>query len=103
MVLSIFKCISCNHEYDIKEILYRCECGNLLEVLHDLKLSIPDPEKWKNLLDDESPDYEDLENEFRGSYNDLLKTVGDEMPDFNEIMEELKEDWKLQDEESAKH
>lgn len=49
--LSIFKCISCNSEYDIKEIRYRCNCGDLLEVIHDLKSSIPDPVKWKKSLD----------------------------------------------------
>ena len=30
---------------------YRCNCGNLLEILHDLNSSIPDPINWKNSLD----------------------------------------------------
>ena len=49
--LSVFKCISCYKEYDIQEICYRCECGNLLEVLHDLKAAISNPQKWKESLD----------------------------------------------------
>ena len=49
--LSVFKCISCYKEYDIQEIRYRCECGNLLEVLHDLKAAISNPQKWKEALD----------------------------------------------------
>jgi len=49
--LSVFKCISCYKEYDIQEIRYRCECGNLLEVLHDLKAAISNPQKWKEILD----------------------------------------------------
>ena len=49
--LSVFKCISCYKEYDIQEIRYRCECGNLLEVLHDLGTAIPNPQSWKESLD----------------------------------------------------
>ena len=49
--LSVFICISCNKEYEIQEIRYRCECGNLLEVLHDLKAAILNPQKWKEALD----------------------------------------------------
>ena len=49
--LSIFQCIDCGNEYDIHEIRYRCNCGELLEVIHDLHTSIPDPEKWKCSLD----------------------------------------------------
>ena len=49
---SIFKCIECKQDYSIKEIRYRCECGNLLEVQHDLKKSIPDPNKWKKSIDE---------------------------------------------------
>ena len=48
--ISHFKCIECGNEYDIHEIRYRCDCDELLEVIHDLKSSIPDPEKWKNSL-----------------------------------------------------
>ena len=48
--LSIFKCISCSQEYDITEKRYRCSCGDLLEVIHDLKSSISNPIKWKKKL-----------------------------------------------------
>ena len=50
--LSIFKCISCNKEFDIQEISYRCDCGELLEVLHNLESNIPNPADWKVKLDD---------------------------------------------------
>ena len=50
--LSIFKCISCSNEYSIEEIRYQCNCGELLEVIHDLKSSIPDPKKWKKKIDE---------------------------------------------------
>jgi Threonine synthase len=49
--LSIFKCISCDKEYNIQEIRYRCDCGELLEVLHDLETAIPNPQSWKESLD----------------------------------------------------
>jgi len=49
--LSVFKCISCYKEYDIQEIRYRCACGELLEVLHDLETAIPNPQSWKESLD----------------------------------------------------
>ena len=51
MDLSIFKCISCDNSYNIKEIRYRCDCGELLEVLHDLETTIPNPQSWKKSLD----------------------------------------------------
>ena len=51
MDISIFKCISCDNEYNIQEIRYRCDCGELLEVLHDLKSTIPNPQTWKKSLD----------------------------------------------------
>ena len=50
MTLSIFKCISCDNEYDIQEIRYRCDCGELLEIIHDLSQSIPNPNDWKKSL-----------------------------------------------------
>ena len=51
--ISIYKCIHCRQIYNIYEVRYVCECGNLLEVVHDLKSVIPDPEKWKNKIDKE--------------------------------------------------
>ncbi len=49
--LSIFTCIECGKQYDIREIRYRCDCGDLLEVMHDLDTSIPKAESWKASLD----------------------------------------------------
>ena len=49
--LSIFKCITCSQEYGIQEIRYRCECGELLEVIHDLQTLIPNVSDWKASLD----------------------------------------------------
>ena len=51
--LSIFKCINCKKEYDIKDKRYRCQCGDLLEVIHDLKSSISNVMEWKKSLDDQ--------------------------------------------------
>ena len=31
------KCVSCSAEYDALEIRYRCECGDILDVVHDLE------------------------------------------------------------------
>ena len=47
---SIFKCISCSQEYDIAEKRYRCNCGELLEVIHDLTSYVPNPMDWKEKL-----------------------------------------------------
>ena len=49
--LSIFNCITCGRIYEIQEIRYRCECGDLLEVIHDFSTSIPNVEKWKCSMD----------------------------------------------------
>jgi len=49
--ISIFTCIECDKKYDIRDIRYRCDCGNLLEVIHDLTSSIPNPLDWKTSLD----------------------------------------------------
>ena len=51
--ISIFKCVSCENEYNIQVIRYRCECGDLLEVIHELDRAIPDPESWKKSLDEQ--------------------------------------------------
>jgi threonine synthase len=48
---SIFKCIDCDKEYDVCEIRYRCDCGDLLDVIHDLDASIPKAGGWKTSLD----------------------------------------------------
>ena len=49
--ISIFSCIKCRRTYNISEIKYRCDCGDLLEVIHDFNESIPNAEKWKKSLD----------------------------------------------------
>ena len=48
---SIFTCIECKKQYDIGEIRYRCDCGDLLEVIHDLDTCIPKADNWKASLD----------------------------------------------------
>ncbi|MFH1807928.1 MAG: threonine synthase [Pseudomonadota bacterium] len=35
--LSILRCIACARSYDTHEVRYRCDCGELLEVVHDLE------------------------------------------------------------------
>jgi len=71
--LSVFKCISCYKEYDIQEIRYRCECGDLLEVIHELDRAIPDPESWKKSLDEQLG-----EVPFRRYQNILFPTLPNE-------------------------
>ena len=51
VALSIFKCIECDKEYNIREIRYQCDCGNLLEIIHDLDAFIPYASAWKKSLD----------------------------------------------------
>jgi len=34
--MSVLKCIRCGKEYPLNEVRYRCDCGDLLEVSHDL-------------------------------------------------------------------
>ncbi len=34
--MAVLRCISCGQEYPLDKIRYRCECGALLEVVHDL-------------------------------------------------------------------
>ena len=34
---SLLKCIHCGAEYDARQVRYRCDCGDLLEVRHDLQ------------------------------------------------------------------
>jgi threonine synthase len=49
-----FQCIDgCPGEYSLKEVMYRCpQCGNLLEVCHDLqRLQQHTAEYWKRLFD----------------------------------------------------
>lgn len=55
--LSVFRCISCGIKYNINEIRYRCDCGDLLEVIHDLSAVIPNPVEWKTSVES---DYGDI-------------------------------------------
>ncbi len=34
--MAVLKCIRCGEEYPLNKVRYRCECGDLLEVSHDL-------------------------------------------------------------------
>ncbi len=34
-MVTCLRCIKCKNEYDITEKIYRCECGSLLDVIHD--------------------------------------------------------------------
>lgn len=40
-----FKCIECGKEYDIKELRYRCDCGDILDVKYDF--TSLDPQELK--------------------------------------------------------
>lgn len=49
-----FQCIAgCSAQYSLQEVIYRCpQCGNLLEVRHDMqRLRQHPPEYWMNLFD----------------------------------------------------
>ena len=35
MTKAYLKCISCGKEYDINEVRYRCDCGDLLDVVYN--------------------------------------------------------------------
>ena len=47
-------CIECKKEYPVKEIRYECNCGNLLEVISDLKSFNREPLQWKSSFDRKS-------------------------------------------------
>jgi threonine synthase len=40
-------CIECKKSYLAEEIRYRCDCGNLLEIISDLKKFNRSPKQWK--------------------------------------------------------
>ena len=51
---AVFKCIAgCHGEYDLEQAIYRCpQCGDLLEVAHDLAaLREHDAAEWKKIFD----------------------------------------------------
>ncbi len=50
-MLSKFRCTGCRREYDIKDIRYECDCGELLEVIHDLKKFKRTGPDWRKYFD----------------------------------------------------
>ena len=51
---AVFKCIAgCHGEYDLEQAIYRCpQCGDLLEVVHDLAaLREHSADEWKRMFD----------------------------------------------------
>jgi len=52
--ISIYKCINCGQTYNINDLRYVCECGDLLEVHHDLKSIVPDSKLWKSKVENNS-------------------------------------------------
>jgi len=49
--ISRLQCIQCNRTYDTREVRYRCDCGDLLEVAHDLEQLHSDYPDLKELFD----------------------------------------------------
>ncbi|MCA9485021.1 MAG: pyridoxal-phosphate dependent enzyme, partial [Nitrospina sp.] len=48
-----FQCINgCSGKYDLTEVIYKCpDCGNLLEVVHDIEaLKTKSADEWKSLF-----------------------------------------------------
>ena len=74
--LSIFTCIECGKQYDIREVRYRCECGDLLEVLHDLE------NKFNSLVGDKFDDSQ--KNQIKDTIFDCEElTAGEFMQSLN--------------------
>ena len=51
---AVFRCIRrCPGEYALNEVIYQCpNCGDLLEVIHDLEqLRLTSPDEWKDIFD----------------------------------------------------
>lgn len=46
-----FRCVVCGAHRPLDEIVYRCACGGLLEVEHDLDALAGRPEKWRALFE----------------------------------------------------
>src|SRR5437867_3397982 len=47
----VFRCIVCGTRRPLTEIVYRCECGGLLEVVHDLAGSGRSAREWRDLFE----------------------------------------------------
>ena len=46
-VRSFLRCIGCDEMYSAKEIKYNCDCGELLEVIHDFKSFKRSGKEWR--------------------------------------------------------
>ena len=51
---SKFKCIECGAEYPLDEIRFKCDCGDLLEVISDLESFGRSGEDWRREFDSRS-------------------------------------------------
>jgi threonine synthase len=47
----VFQCVECGRTRPLLEIVYRCDCGGLLEVKHDLASARGSPKDWRALFD----------------------------------------------------
>ncbi|MFH1009244.1 MAG: threonine synthase [Candidatus Latescibacterota bacterium] len=50
-VPSVLKCITCDRSYPVEEIRYTCDCGALLEYVHDFSQFGRDGRSWRALFD----------------------------------------------------
>ncbi len=48
---SVLKCITCGRAYPVEEIRYTCDCGTLLEYVHDFSQFDRDGQAWRALFD----------------------------------------------------
>lgn len=48
---SVFRCVRCGRTKPLTEIVYRCECGGLLEVRHALASARGTPAEWRALFE----------------------------------------------------
>ncbi len=70
------KCIACGETYDPLEVRYRCECGDLLDVAHDLeKLATLD---LKKIWNDRWGSLQHPDNSGVWRYRELILPVGGE-------------------------
>jgi len=67
------RCIECGQEYSIDKIRYRCDCGDLLEVIHDL--ASLDAKNLKKLFDKRWANKSFLYNSGVWRYKELILDV----------------------------
>src|SRR5436309_15261996 len=48
---SVLRCLACGRSRPIETIAFRCECGGLLEVAHDLAASARRSAYWRDLFE----------------------------------------------------